>query len=210
MAYLDNVKYILLQIQTLFWGAFLGFTGSAGGWCATSPNFTSSVWQEVWFKNQGNLEQNKSSYHFQYLNCCQILYYNTTDLKLGSFYLVFSALFISGIHKVPGLKSNGGWVTWSAPAKGLLDYSFVTLFWSDRTLYISKIIEIQNYLKNVHHISFQATLKWKSGKYSFAFLAPVRPSVRSVVLAADHHVIINPSSYCSAILPRVLSTVGTK
>ena len=37
----------------------------------------------------------KSSYHFQYLNCCQILYSNGTDLKLGSstyFFLLFSFL----------------------------------------------------------------------------------------------------------------------
>ena len=51
----------------------------------------------------------KSSYHFRYLNCCQILYSNATDLKLGSFYLVFPALFISGTHNVSGLNCNGGW-----------------------------------------------------------------------------------------------------
>ena len=40
------------------------------------------------------------------------LYLNTTDLKLGStFYLFFPALFISGIHKVPGLKFDDGLVT---------------------------------------------------------------------------------------------------
>ena len=37
----------------------------------------------------------KSSYHFQYLNCCQILYSNATDLKFGSstyFFLLYSFL----------------------------------------------------------------------------------------------------------------------
>ena len=37
----------------------------------------------------------KSSYHFLYLNCCQILYLNATDLRIGSstyFFLLFSFL----------------------------------------------------------------------------------------------------------------------
>ena len=43
-----------------------------------------------------------------FLYCCQILYSNSTDLKLGSFYLFLPALFISGIHKVPGLSLRVG------------------------------------------------------------------------------------------------------
>ena len=40
--------------------------------------------------------------------------------NLAVLLILFPALFISGIHKVPGLKFNGGWVTWPDPAKGLL------------------------------------------------------------------------------------------
>ena len=45
----------------------------------------------------------KSSYHFRYLYCFQCYRPQTWQ-----FYLVFPALFISGTHKVPGLKFNSG------------------------------------------------------------------------------------------------------
>ena len=46
----------------------------------------------------GNFFPYKSSYHFRYLNCCQILYLNATDLKLGSstyFFLLFLFLVLT-------------------------------------------------------------------------------------------------------------------
>ena len=59
------------------------------------------VWEKVagW---QGLPSSNffpyKSSFHFKYLNCCQILFSNCTDLKLGSstyFFLLYSFLVLT-------------------------------------------------------------------------------------------------------------------
>ena len=69
------------------------------------------VWEKVagW---QGlpssNIFPYKCSYHFQYLNCCQVLYSNATDFKRGSSTYCFPALFISGTHKVPVLNLRVG------------------------------------------------------------------------------------------------------
>ena len=54
----------------------------------------------VWEKVAGGQEffPYKSSYHFWYLNCRQILYSNATDLKLGNstyFFLLFSFLVLT-------------------------------------------------------------------------------------------------------------------
>ena len=56
------------------------------------------VWEKV-AGQQGLLASNffpyKSSYRFWYLDCCQILYFNATDLKRGSssyFFLLFHFL----------------------------------------------------------------------------------------------------------------------
>ena len=48
----------------------------------------------------------KSSYHFRYLNCCQVLYSYATHLKLGISTYFSPALFIPGIHKVLGFRSR--------------------------------------------------------------------------------------------------------
>ena len=50
----------------------------------------------------------KSSCHFRYLNCHQILYSNATDLKLGRCTYFFPALSVSGVYKVLGGKFKGG------------------------------------------------------------------------------------------------------
>ena len=47
--------------------------------------------------------------YFWYLNCCRISYFNATDLKCCSPTNIIPALFISGIHKVPGLNFKGGY-----------------------------------------------------------------------------------------------------
>ena len=61
----------------------------------------------------------------------QILHFNATDIKLGSSTYFFSALFISGTHKVPGLKFKGGLRVWFSSCFSLKSgMVFVFLVWN--------------------------------------------------------------------------------